>query len=320
MARQTPQTRKRVMHTREESLYIDVGDGERLHLRRIRHATQDDGPPLLMLHGVMGNGRIFYSDSGKGLAPWLAAQGCDCFVLDLRGRGQSTPPISRASRHGQHETICEDLPAAHALVRRLRADRLAHWLAHSWGGVHMHSCLARHPEVAAGVANAVYFGSKRSVHVKNLNKLLEVDLFWNLAARALVRAVGYLPARRLGLGADNESDRSHLDSKHWAKVAPWVDADDGFDYRAAAQRVTLPPTLYFAAPRDPCRGHVDDVRRFRDESGAHLSRVHLLSRALGHRHDYDHVSLLTHPDAAADHFPLALAWLLGDYAHVRENI
>ncbi|MXR35752.1 alpha/beta hydrolase family protein [Craterilacuibacter sinensis] len=304
----------------EQSLYLPVSGGDTLHLRRIRHATRDDGAPVLLLHGVMGNGRIFYSDSGKGLAPWLAAQGYDCFVLDLRGRGQSTPKISRASRHGQTETITQDLPAAFELIRRLRPDRPMHWLAHSWGGVHMTSCLVRYPALLAHIESVVYFGSKRSVHVKNLSKLIEVDLMWNLASRLIIRTCGYLPARRIGLGADNESDKSHLHSKLWAKVAPWVDADDGFDYRTAAQSVTLPPTLYLAAMRDPCRGHVDDVRRFRAESGPHFSRVHLLAQKTGHRHDYDHVSLLTHPDAMTDHFPMVADWLSGCRQDITENI
>ena len=44
-----------------------------------------------------------------------------------------------------------------------------------------------------------------------------------------------------------------------------------------------------------------------------LARVHLLARRTGYRHDYDHVSLLTHPDAVHDHFPLVLEWLAGRY-------
>ena len=183
----------------------------------------------------------------------------------------------------------------------------------------MSSCLLRYPQLAAQVASLVYFGSKRSIAVRNLRKWLEVDLIWNIVARWLIRCYGYLPARRIGLGADDETEKSHRQSKRWAKLRPWVDSDDGFDYGAAARHVSLPPALYFAARNDPCRGHVDDVRRFRDESGPHLSRLRLLGRAAGHWHDYDHVSLLTHPDAPADHFPLVLDWLRGRHDKVIEN-
>jgi hypothetical protein len=30
---------------------------------------------------------------------------------------------------------------------------------------------------------------------------------------------------------------------------------------------------------------------------------------MGHLHDYDHISLLTHRDAPADHFPWIVNWL-----------
>jgi hypothetical protein len=155
--------------------------------------------------------------------------------------------------------------------------------------------------------------------VLNWHKLIKVDLVWNYAARAIVRVAGFLPARRLGIGIDDESAKSHRQCNQWARPNPWIDSDDGFDYGAATQHVQLPPILYLAASNDPCLGHRDDVRRFRDESGFHRSRLHLLGHASGHLHDYDHATLLTHADAAHDHFPLVLQWMRGMHETVSEN-
>ena len=124
---------------------------QRLHLRRIWREA--DGPPILLVHGVMADGRIFYSDSGKGLAHFLADAGYDVFVADLRGRGRSTPKIDASSRHGLTEIICQDLPALHAAIHQLKGGQRLHWMAHSWGGVHMSSCLLRYPQLAAQVAS-----------------------------------------------------------------------------------------------------------------------------------------------------------------------
>ena len=301
----------------QDDIYVRVAEDDRLHLRRMR--TRDAGEPVLMVHGAMSNGRIFHSASGKGLAPFLARAGFDVFVLDLRGRGGSAPAIGPASRHGQTESICEDLPAAHARVRACCGDVPVHWVAHSWGGVLMHRCLLRHPRLLPQVRSCVYFACKRSIHARNLTRLIQIDLFWNRLARLIIRAAGYLPARALRLGIDNESEKSHRQCMHWARVAPWVDSDDGFDYAAAAREHALPPTLYLAAAHDPCLGHPEDVRRFRDESGRHRSRLHLLARETGYLHDYDHASVLTHPDAVTDHFPLVVQWLTGNYGVVAEN-
>ena len=48
---------------------------------------------VLMIHGAVENGRIFYSNSGKGLAPFLCNSDSDVFVIDLPGRGESQPPF-----------------------------------------------------------------------------------------------------------------------------------------------------------------------------------------------------------------------------------
>jgi len=310
---------------RQEDVRVPVPGGDTLYMRRIRSARAlaagtSPLPPVLMVHGMMSNGRVFYSDSGKGLGPYLARHGFDVFVADLRGKGQSLPRIHPGSRHGQTEMIRDDVPSLHEAILRLTAARQVHWVAHSWGGVVLNSALLRRPALIPEVASLVHFAVKRSVAVRNVHKAIEIDLMWNVVLRGVSRSVGYLPARQLRFGSDNETNKTHLQIKRWAKAAgPWVDSDDGFDYAAAAHQHRLPPALYFAAQNDPCRGHRHDVRRFRAESGAHESRVHVLSRRTGYAHDYDHISLLTHPDAEREHFQLALAWLRGQHDQVRDH-
>ena len=71
----------------QQSLFIKDGRHQ-LHIRRI--AVQQGGTPVLMLHvGTIENGKIFYTESGKGLACYLAEQGFDVFVADFRGKGKS---------------------------------------------------------------------------------------------------------------------------------------------------------------------------------------------------------------------------------------
>lgn len=306
------------MSHRGEDIQVPVGQGETLYMRRIRHASQD-GPPVLMVHGMMSNGRIFYSRSGKGLAHFLASQGFDVFVADLRGKGQSRPRISRNARHGQTEMICQDVPALHTAIKGITGRPTVHWISHSWGGVVLNSTLLRLPHLIPEVASIVHFAAKRSVRVRNLHKFVEIDVMWNVVLRGVTRMVGYLPARQLRIGADNETDKTHRQIKRWAQASPWVDADDGFDYGQAARCTTLPPSLYLAAADDPCRGHPHDVKRFRQESGPHLSRVHLMARKTGYRHDYDHVSVMTHPDAAREQFALTTTWLRGHFDQVQDN-
>jgi pimeloyl-ACP methyl ester carboxylesterase len=93
------------------------GDGVRLHARD----WGGDGPPVVLLHGLASNCRIW-----DGVAPLLTAAGFRTVALDQRGHGESEQPD-----HGyDFATVARDLAAAVAGLG-LRRPVLA---GHSWGG------------------------------------------------------------------------------------------------------------------------------------------------------------------------------------------
>ncbi|MBF2055409.1 MAG: alpha/beta fold hydrolase [Candidatus Sericytochromatia bacterium] len=261
-----------------------------------------------MLHGAVENSRIFYSESGKGLGWFLARAGFDVYMADLAGRGLSSPPIDGSSLHSQSDSICHEIPALLEAIAQRRPAAPVFWLAHSWGGVLLAAVLARQPHYLAQLKGLVFFGSKRTVHGLNPEKLLKVYFFWNRAAFALTRWYGYLPAAALGVGSDSESLLSHRQCVDWVQQDDWRDSADGFDYQAALRDLPLPPTLHIMGASDCSLGHPDDVRRFQQELNS-PAEFWLLSRRAGNLHDYDHINMLTHPDAVKDHFPRLLQWL-----------
>ena len=288
------------------SHYIPVTGKDTLHLKRLW--SEPAGTPVFMLHGAIENGRVFYSGSGKGLAPYLAQSGFDVYVADMRGHGESSPPIRRTSRYGQTEAILEDIPAFISFILQLRGVVPPYWVAHSWGGVLLSSFLARYPEYCASVSSIVYFGTKRKVRVRNFHRHLKVDLIWNLLCPLITSFLGYLPARQLGIGSDNETAKYLRQCRKWVNSDQWVDSDDGFDYGAAIRKINLPPIWYIAARNDYALGNPADVRDFMNECGMQESRYTVLALENGNRHNYDHITMLTHPDAVNDHFPEIEDW------------
>ncbi|HEA3130938.1 TPA: alpha/beta fold hydrolase [Aeromonas hydrophila] len=300
------------MELLQQSLFIPCG-AHRLHVRHIQPRVAVHGEPILMVHGAIENGRIFYTESGKGLACFLARNGYQVYVADLRGRGLSTPAIAEQAEHGQHELITEDLPALHRWIAGRHAGFKLHWMAHSWGGVIMASTLVRFPELAEQVASLVFFGTKRGVSVQNPERWLKVDLIWNRLAPWLARRNGFLAARSLKIGADDEPLRYLQETIPWVKCGPWQDPSDGFAYDEAAARVNWPPLWMISAKADKVLGHPTDVRRFSAEMGS-AARHTRLGRDNGNRLDYDHINMLTAPQAQEDHFPQILEWLLNPQA------
>lgn len=287
-----------------ESLFIDDGC-DTLHLARISENTAIAGDPIFMLHGAIENGRIFYSESGKGLAPYLARElSCEVFVGDMRGRGKSTPAIRRSSPYSQTQAIVDDIRLMHKKICEIHPQKKQVWVAHSWGGILMASYLARFPENLADIKCLVFIGSKRCVRVQNWEKWLKIDLIWHTLSPFIIALAGYLPARKLGLGSDNETRLSHKQGSAWVKPSPWIDTIDGFDYGKAIRELNLPPILHLTGSSDRCLGHPQDVNDFIKELGNHRHTFKVLGKDTGHVRNYDHIDILTHPDAVSDHFPL----------------
>jgi predicted alpha/beta hydrolase len=291
---------------KQESIYITFDKNDKLHLRRIYENA--NGIPVFMLHGAVENGRIFYSESGRGLAPYLAQQGYDVFIGDLRGRGQSIPTINRQSNYGQTESILYEIPAFINKIKEIKGDVKQHWMGHSWGGVLLLAYLARFKDPI--VLSMVFWGTKRRVSIKSLEKFYKIDLLWDVVPRILKPIAGYLPVKELKMGADNESKKSHRQSLEWVRMKKWIDSDDGYNYHEQFKKIKLPPTLYLTGKNDKVLGHPTDVNLLMEEIGpSQPKEFKIIGKQTGHLHDYDHINLLTHKDAVKDHFPMIVEWL-----------
>ncbi|PAJ76196.1 esterase [Pseudoalteromonas sp. NBT06-2] len=292
---------------KQKSILIPICEKQNLHLRHI-YQEGCTGSAVLLLHGAIENGKIFYTEKNKGFAPFLAKNGYNCFVADLRGRGLSKPGISAYSDYGQTEAIVEDIPAFIKAIKNSTGKEPEYWVAHSWGGVLMNSFLARHPEMISKVKACAYFGSKRSLYNTHPQKFFKANLLWYFLAPKIVKNKGYLPAKRLGWGSDDETQKSLMHSVAWAKIAPWIDPQDSFDYGHAVAELSLPPILHIAAIKDKALAQTIDIQKFMDESGKGTQKMNLYGKKYGHGHNYDHIDMLTHAKAHNDQFQDVLNW------------
>lgn len=292
-----------------ESLWITLDNGlDRLHLKRFYQRS--DGIPVFLLHGSVSSGRVFYSNSMKGLAPFLARHGFDVYVADLSGRGQSTPPVTRQSKRNQQHIVTEEIPAFLQKIRELRGQHTTiHAVAHSWGGVLLAAYLARFP--AAQFGSMVFLGSKRYVSVLNRQRVFGLDLMWGLVGGLYTRLYGYLPAKKLGLGSDDEPAAVYRDCKRWVySRRNWQDPSDGFDYLAALRHAkNLLATLHLAGQNNTFLGHPTDVQQLMRDMHNPADQFVLLSTANGFQQDYDHLSMCIAASAEEDHFGLIRDWI-----------
>lgn len=288
----------------QESIFIPFEGGE-LHLKRIYKNPQ--GPPVFLLHGSMENGKIFYSKSLKGYGPFLANLDYDVFIVDLQGRGESTPKMSRKSSYGQVDVIKTDIPLCLAKIKEIKGDVPVYAGAHSWGGVLLLAYMARFDN---NIKNFVLFGVKRYISVRGWEHFKRLRFGWYFLGRVLNPIYGFFPAVKLGAGSDNEPTKHYEQINEWLRVgAPWIDNVDGFDYGKALESKTLPPLLFLAGKNDTLLGHPTDIQGLMAEIKHAKKDYWFLAKETGYGHDYGHVNMLSHKDAPKDHFVKIAEWL-----------
>ncbi len=257
-------------------------------------------PPVLLIHGSIENGKIFFSKSGKGLAPFLMKEGFRVYVADLRGRGASRPKVSRNSKASLSNTVSEELPAIIEKVKSHAGSDALHVGAHSWGGVLLLSAYALF-EDKLGIKSMIFMGTKRRISILSFEKLFKIDFGWTFLGRILSVIYGYLPAKSWGMGSDNEPKKLYMQTDHWVRSKNWIDPETGFNYKQKLQSLELPPIHFYTGKNDRLLGNPVDVRLLAEECGLTHS-VTILGKSYGNKVDYDHISILTHPEAIHDHF------------------
>lgn len=276
-------------------------------MHRIR--TEKSTTPIFLLHGYFEDSKIFYSKSMKGLAPFLAENGFDVFVCDLPGKGKSLPQVGKGFEHSQYDIIVHDIPKYLEYIRKVTGKQDLHIGAHSWGGVDVLAYMARFED--KHVKSIFTFGSKRRINVKGWHKLVAINFGWNFIGRLSLVSKGYVSAKMLGLGGVNEPKAYYEQTDKWVKEKDWIDPVDHFDYHKAFEKVHLPPTLYITGEDDKILGNPVDVKALMDETGPNQPTVYkVIGKSSGYQNNYDHINLLTHPDAREEHFKLVLEFLM----------
>jgi len=274
-----------------------------------RFKTKASRIPVLLIHGSMESSRIFYSKSGKGLAPYLAINGFDVFAIDLAGKGKSTPEASQKLNHTQGDFIHRDMNKYMEHIRTFYPETPVCIGAHSWGGVLALSWYAFYGNLR-NTGPMVFFGTKRRIGVFHPKRIFMVDIMWSGLGYSMGAILGYVPTGKMKLGIEDEPIQFFKETNKWVYSNKWIDQHTGKDVSAILKETAKPPILHFAGVNDTVLGNPLDVDRLIKETGDENTELIILGRSNGNLRDYGHNDMLTAKEAPEDHFKIALEWFI----------
>ena len=260
-----------------------------------------DAPPVAVAvvgHAMMVDRRTLDRPRGRGLASTLAAAGVACVVADLRGHGHSGPRAADGGDWSYDDLVEHDVPTLAAFARARFPSLPLACVGHSLFGHVALAHLSRHPDAdvdalalfAVNAPSPSWDAALRSPALRSPSRTLQA-----LRRRAGIelmglatRAFGYLPARRLRYGTDDESAGYVRDFLRNGRDHRWR-ARDGFDYFDGLARIDRPlfavtgaGDLYMSPP--------DDARAIADRVPGAQFRV--VGRQSGLAFDPDHMGLV----------------------------
>lgn len=267
-----------------------VADGGRFRVTRVSDAG-GHGVPVVLLPGMFDNRRLYLWPGGGGLADTLAGAGFAVWIVERRGTGGMA--LSPRARAGWEEVVCVDLPAVQRLIAT-HTDVPAFWVGHSFGGV----ALAR--------AAAETMQRSQIAGLVLVNSAVDIPLLANRIVAATLGSRlwrGVFPARRFGLGPEDEPVAALADAISWGAAER-----TGAGLSTVLSAVDV-PLLVFTAPRDAIAPAARCDRLARPFAGTD-ARVQSAARRTGFSRNHSHESPLLHPAAVTDVFPFLRDWLV----------
>jgi polyhydroxyalkanoate synthase len=194
-----------------EVIPVKAKDGFPLVIERLgsRACLTSNPPPVVLCPGFGGNRFNFDLDEKHSLARYLAGEGFDVWVVELRGHGRSK--MSDDSRQGVRPWnmdvhIEKDVPAILDAITNLSAQPKVVWVGHSLGGMVAYCLLSRYAESSRYFAGLITIGSPGRVDRKSRTMLAATTPLLRilkrratLPTRPVMQALFSPTARRLGL-------------------------------------------------------------------------------------------------------------------------
>ncbi|WP_352259796.1 alpha/beta fold hydrolase [Psychrobacter sp. TB55-MNA-CIBAN-0194] len=281
--------------------------------------TLENSLPIIKSQNIfLTHGTFSDKQTCLKIAEYLAALGHHCYIMEWRGHGDSSMPKEKFN----FETVATyDYEATFRyFFEELKIENL-HCITHSGGGIGLIMFLIQNPRYIDKINSISMFAcqaygaaSKPISHAKII------------AAKIITRLLGFIPARKLKMGACDESYHTMSQWYDWnlrrnfkssfikqstfnqASTDTNGVADELLDYRQQMPNITIPVYAIsargdsFISPTHGCQMLFDDFK-----NPANVFREYALSH--GDLDDYTHSRIMISRNAAKEIWPTVTDWI-----------
>ncbi len=257
---------------------------------------------IFLTHGTFSDKKVCL-----GIASYLCQLGHTCYIMEWRGHGHSSMPKDKFN----FETVATyDYEATFRyLFDELKLDNL-HSVTHSGGGVGLAMFLVQNPVYIDKINSISTFACQAYAAITNPISYAQI-----LGLKIVTKLLGYLPAKKLGLGPFNESYYTMSQWYDWnlkknfeSSFLKDKDGNECFDYRTAMADITAPVYAIsgkgdrFVSPTPGCKLFFENF--------GNVENVFIeYSLANGHLEDYDHTRVLMSRNSSNEIWPTVAAWI-----------
>lgn len=308
---------------------VETADGWNLDIRRVLPSAKPYKPrPVVLVHGIVTNGRNFDIDEDTSLARALSARGFDVWIASLRGAGASE---HRSDDFTFDDHAVFDAPAIVSYVREQTGQARVDWVGHSMGGLVLYAYLARG---GTGIERAVTLGSPvafgwtgrleelvasvgkwssvlRLPIVASAHSTMPLHGEWDGPAELLLMSRELTTGARwrkfIAIGVDDPPKGLLTQMAGWGARRQFDSLDHQTNYLEGLGDVQVP--MLVVAGKVDAIAPPWNVRPAFERLGSPEKRWLVLGEANGMAGDYNHMDMLLSVHAQTDLYPRIAGWL-----------
>jgi predicted alpha/beta hydrolase len=221
-----------------QTIEVRTADGQTLVADVREPEAERTKGVVILAHALFARRTEFERPRGDGLARLFARAGYVTVAFDFRGHGESGPGVRSGAGWSYDDLVRADLPAVTSCAKSRYPDLPVVVVGHSLGG---HVALASQATGALSADALVLVAA--NVWMRHLEASTRTWVTKRAIAEALVvfsRRLGYLPARALRLGSDDEGASLLLSLVRTTRLGRWTSDDGRVDYGAAVGTIGVP--------------------------------------------------------------------------------